>query len=366
MLLIILYLSMLIVGYGIAARLRAHAARFGFLSKALMLAVYVMVLIMGLRMGMNEQVTSNLGTIGLKSTVMTVACCVGSMLVIFVVRKALRMDRYGDRLEGTSTGGAAEEASKQVFGNMAVGMKEKAIGGSEAAVADNKAAADRDAGGKAGDGQEEFGIKSTLLILLYVAVGMVMGAFFIADLPQELLEVFDAVTSDLLVIFLCLLLFVVGFDLGLEGKVIAYVKRAGIRVMAFPFAAILGTLVFGGICGVLMGFSLKEGLAISAGFGWYTYAPTVIAEAGSQYMVASAVSFMHNVIRETAGIILVPVLAKKFGYIEACGVTGVAAADVCMPIVERSCRADTVVYSFTIGITMSLTTSVLVPVIMNL
>lgn len=69
-------------------------------------------------------------------------------------------------------------------------------------------------------------------------------------------------------------------------------------------------------------------------------------------MVASAVAFMYNVIRETAGIILIPVLAKKIGYLEVTGMPGVAAMDMCIPIVERSCRHDTVVYSFAIGLMM--------------
>ena len=58
------------------------------------------------------------------------------------------------------------------------------------------------------------------------------------------------------------------------------------------------------------------------GFGWYTFAPVTITGAG--HAMAGAVSFMHNVIRETCGIILIPVLAKKIGYIEVCDLPGVA------------------------------------------
>lgn len=153
---------------------------------------------------------------------------------------------------------------------------------------------------------------------------------------------------------------------GFQVMYAANIKAVGARAFTFPFAAVLGSLVFGVISGLFFGFSVKEGIAISAGFGWYTYAPNIITGAGAQYTVAGAVSFMHNVIRETSGLVLIPLLARKFGYIEAAGVPGVAAMDVCMPIVERACRADTVVYSFAIGLVMCVATSVLVPLVMGI
>ena len=102
---------------------------------------------------------------------------------------------------------------------------------------------------------------------------------------------------------------------------------------------------------------------IAYGFGWYTYAPNVIAQAG--YPIASAISFLHNVLREVIGIIGIPFLAQKIGYIEATAVPGVAAMDVCMPIVERNCREDTVVYSFFTGLLMCLTIPIVVPIVIQ-
>ena len=44
---------------------------------------------------------------------------------------------------------------------------------------------------------------------------------------------------------------------------------------------------------------------------------------------------------------------------------GVAAMDVCMPIVERSAREDTVVYSFGIGLLMCLSVPIIVPLVIG-
>lgn len=339
MLIILLYMGMLTLGCLIATRLRAYRSKLSVITKPMMSVIYALVLIMGMKMGVDEQVTSNLGTIGIQAFVITFFCVDGSMLAVFLIRKVIGMDRYGNMLRGNHTDK-----------NTDINNKKEPMLSEESR----------------NTGSDISSLKNTVIILSLVVAGMLIGHFVIARYAQSSISSFESFTADLMVVLLCLLLFLVGFDMGLSGSIFSSIKNAGLRVLAFPFAAILGTLIFGAASSMFFGFSLKEGLAISSGFGWYTYAPTVIADAGAQHIVASAVSFMHNVIRETAGIVLIPVVAKHFGYIEATTLPGVAAMDVCMPIVERSCRQDTIVYSFAIGFAMNIGASVLVPFFMSL
>lgn len=333
--LLLLYWSFMLAAYIIAARNRHRADKLAFVQKALMPVVYILVLIMGLRMGVNEQVTSNLGTIGVQSLIITVFAVAGSMLSITGVRKIMGMDKYGNL--------------KTKAGSKADAEEDKAI---ECASDDEQKLSKSD-------------IQSTCIILGLVVVGMLAGYFIIAGMMPQILDEFDVISGHSLTVFLCCLLFCVGFDLGMQGTVISSIREVGVRALAFPFAAVVGSIVIGTAASMFFGFTMREGIAISAGFGWYTYAPTVIASAGSEFMVASAVSFMHNVIREVSGIVLIPILAKKIGYLEMTGIPGVAAMDVCMPIVERSCRHDTVVYSFAVGLLMCIVTSLLVPLAMG-
>ena len=333
--LLLLYWSFMLAAYIIAARNRHRADKLAFVQKALMPVVYILVLIMGLRMGVNEQVTSNLGTIGVQSLIITVFAVAGSMLFITGVRKIMGMDKYGNL--------------KTKAGSKADAEEDKAI---ESAAGDEQKLSKSD-------------IMSTCIILGFVVVGMLIGYFVIAGMMPQILDEFDVISGHSLTVFLCCLLFCVGFDLGMQGTVISSIKEVGVRALAFPFAAVIGSIIIGTAASMFFGFTMREGIAISAGFGWYTYAPTVIASAGFEFMVASAVSFMHNVIREVSGIVLIPILAKKIGYLEMTGIPGVAAMDVCMPIVERSCRHDTVVYSFAVGLLMCIVTSLLVPLAMG-
>ena len=242
--------------------------------------------------------------------------------MIFLVRKALRLNRYG---------GLEKDAQEQEHR------------------------------GKAGTSD----LKSTVGIVSLVIAGIAVGRFGLVDQFPDHLEEISTITGNGLTIFLCVLIAIIGFDLGLSGTVAANLKSVGLKVLAFPLAILAGTMLAGGGAAMAFGFSLKESIAICAGFGWYSYAPAIITAAGPQYAVAGAVAFLHNVMRETAGIIFIPLVARKLGYLEAISIPGIGTMDVCMPIVEQSCRQATVVYGFVSGFLLCIFTSFSVPVLMG-
>ncbi len=326
--LLALYWSFMIIAYILATKLKGKALDFSWTGKAMMAIVYFLCFDMGLRMGINEDVTSNVGTIGLTAFIVTVCCIGGSMAAVTVLRKILHMDRYGDVITEGKGGVVADS---------------------------NDFNADRIKN-----------LTTTILIIIVVGSGMAIGAVVIAEKHAAHLEAFDAASYYALIALLCILLFFVGFDIGSKGSIFDILRIAGFKILAFPIAAIIGTMAVGTLVCLVMGFTLRESMAISCGFGWYSYAPIVIAGAGNQFIAASAVSFMHNVMREISGIIFIPIIARKFGYIESTVVPGSAAMDVCMPIVEHACRPDTAIYSFTTGCVMCIATSIGVPLIMSI
>ncbi len=191
----------------------------------------------------------------------------------------------------------------------------------------------------------------TKLIIGLVTLGMAAGYFV---LPQGFLDI----SGNLLVVGLCIMLFFVGVDLGRAGTVAENFKKVGLRILVFPFASIVGCLAFASLASLVFPMTVRESMAVASGFGWYTLAPVII----SDYSVEiSAISFLHNVFRETLGIMLIPIVAKKIGYIETCSLPGAAAMDVCLPIVEKATDSQTAVYSFVMGVVLSIAVPVLVP-----
>lgn len=318
--LLALYWSVMLCFYMLASKLRDHRDKFGFLGTLLNAVIYILVFVMGMRMGANEEVTSNLSIIGVQAVGISVFVISGSMLAVFVTRKFMGIDRKGL---------AAGEAAQALTGDCA------------------------------SDEEGDNGLKTSMLILLCVVLGMVFGYLAVPKMVADL-SVFQSVTGDFMIIAICVLLAFVGFDMGLDGKIVENLKSAGLKVLIFPVMAVVGSVVFGAFYGMITSLTVGEGIAISAGFGWYTLAPSLITEAG--HAVAGAVSFVHNVLRETFGIIAIPFIANKIGYLEATSIPGVAAMDVCLPIVEKSCGSRIMVYSFAMGAVMNS----VVPIIVSL
>lgn len=192
-------------------------------------------------------------------------------------------------------------------------------------------------------------------IIISVIVGILSGYLWVPDW-------FIDMTGDLLVVGLCILLFFIGIDLGKEGTVIANIKKVGMRLLVFPVAIIIGTFAGVLIASIFLPINWLDSLMVGSGFGWYTLAPVILSQYSNE---VAAISFMHNVFRELFGIILIPIVAKKIGYVECISLPGAAAMDVCLPVVEAATKGDIVVYSFVSGVVLSLLVPVLVPMFMN-
>ncbi len=314
-----MYWSAMIIMYIIASKLRNRKENFKWIGEAINVPIYVLVLLMGLRMGADKEIVDSLGTIGIQSVIVSVLVIGSSILGVILMRTLLRMDRYGNVGEDRVPKGQKYDRS------------------AEANVA---------------------GIRSTIIIGGLVAIGMAVGYFLIYK-RYSVQDAFLEMTDPVITVLLIILLAFVGFSLGLDGSVFGNIKKAGSRVFLFPLATVAGTILGGVVYGLISSLTVREGVAVAAGFGWYTYAPNIIGQAG--YPVASAISFLHNVIREVVGIIGIPFFATKIGYIEATAVPGIASMDVCMPIIEKYARKDTVVYGFATGLLMCILVPLIVP-----
>ncbi len=330
---LILYLSLAVIGYLIGSKLPAADKLQHWTNKLQTAAMVVIIFSMSMRMGANEEVMGNLNSIGLYGLIMTIAIIAGSVLSVMLARKLFGMDRYGSFVE-------TDSATKVSAGELPSASE----GSSEPEEETSK------------------GLSTTTIIVICVVGGLLFG-WLIADKLFSDMNAFDDLGGMLIRIGLCLMLFLIGFDMGVEGTVIDHFKRAGWRVIAFPFFIMAGTLVASAICAIFLPITLREGLAIGAGFGWYSFAPAAIMERG--HITAGAISFMHNIIREYISVLTIPIVAKRVGYLEGMSVCGCSAMDVCLPVIERSTRSDIAVYAFISGAVQSMAVPILVPLLLG-
>lgn len=334
---LILYLGVTVIGYFLGSKLRNKKDRLAWTGKVQTIAIMLLVLCMGARMGSNKEIIDNLSSIGFSAFLITVVIMAFSVGAIWITRKFLGIDRFG-RLEkshaSSSEAGITGEEENELLQEV------------------------HDIEAETGNGN-----KMTVIILLFVTAGMLIGYFVIRNLFAGNMQVFENAAGLGIKIGLCLLLVFIGIDLGIEGTVVNNFKAVGLRIFAIPLAIIAGTLSAAFIMSFFLDLTVREAIAIGAGFGWYTLAPGIIMEAG--HMTASAVCFLHNVMRELFAILLIPLVAKKIGYVETVGMPGSAAMDVCLPIVEKATRSDIAVYSFISGAILSILVPILVPLIIG-
>lgn len=315
---IILYLSLVVAGYVGGAVLRRSGIRAPWVSPSLSCAVILLVFTMGLRIGANQEVTANLGIIGASALLFTVATLVFSAGGVAIARRFLGIDRRGlvvddKQSHAPDIPASGEEGSSN---KMAIVIACAVIGGLGA------------------------GLCATALNLIPFAA-------------------LDNACAQIIHLGLCLLLALIGIDLGVEGTVLDNLKKAGARVLAIPCVVIVATLAAAALCSLITPVTLKEGLAIGSGFGWYSLAPGIIMDQG--YLMAGAISFLHNVLRELFSLISIPFVARYAGYLECCGLPGAAAMDTCLPVIGRSTNGITMVYAFVSGLVLSLLVPVMVP-----
>lgn len=93
--LLILYLGLAFAGYLIGNKLLPKNKEYKWVTKVQMVAVTILIFTMGARIGADESIVAGLGSIGFISAVITVFTMVGSVLMVFLLRKFLKTDRKG-------------------------------------------------------------------------------------------------------------------------------------------------------------------------------------------------------------------------------------------------------------------------------
>ena len=309
-----IYVALVAVGAVIGSQCGKRGVALPWLGKFQFVALMILIVTLGIKLGANDEVIASLGQIGLAAFVITVMAMLGSLIVVYLLRRfVLKLDRYG-RPAGAAD---ADEASGEA--------------------------------GKADNG-------TTKWIVMAVVGGMLVGYFL---LPDSMVGLCGSVID----FGLYLLLFLVGMDMGKQGTMLNDIKAAGFKVLLVPAVVVVGTFAFAALAGLVLPTGAKDAVAASAGFGWYSLAPTLLQ---GYSLTVSATAFLSNVMREIFSIIFVPVVARKIGYVECTALCGATAMDTLLPVVVGATHERITIYSFVTGVILSLAVPVLIPMIIAL
>lgn len=191
----------------------------------------------------------------------------------------------------------------------------------------------------------------SLVILVVLVLGI--GAGYL--MPADLSAFIDSASSYMLL----LLLFSVGIDTGLNKAVFTRIKELGFKILLIPFGITVGSLCGGLLTSFLVSVSAKEGLAISAGLGWYSLSGVLITEAGNP--VGGTIAFLANVFREMLTFIIVPFVASHLNYYCAIAPAGATSMDTTLGIISKNTNGTIAVLSFVNGVICTFLVPILVP-----
>ena len=310
-----IYIGLVVVGAFLGSRKALRSHPLVWVGKLQFAALMILIVTLGVNLGANDEVVSSLGQIGLAALVITVLAMAGSLLCLTLLRRfVLKLDHYG--LPRGSEAAREEEAHH---------------------------------GGKADN-------SLTFLIVIAVVLGMLAGRFV---LPAAV----TAHCGTVINFGLYLLLFMVGMDMGKQGTLLADIKTAGFQVLLVPVAVCAGSLAFAALAGLVLPLGVKDSMAAASGLGWYSLAPTLLAPYS---LTVSATAFLSNVLHELFAIVLAPMVAQRFGYIETVALPGAAAMDTVLPVVVSATDQRMAIYSFTSGVILSLSVPLFIPAIIAL
>lgn len=192
-------------------------------------------------------------------------------------------------------------------------------------------------------------MKGSLIIVAFFVVGVVLGLNIdiLANVAQYSSYVLYA------------LMFTVGVSIGCDKKTLNSLRNQDLRVILLPVATIIGTTAAGLlIYPFLTGMSLKEVLAVSSGFGYYSLSSIIITEySGAE---VGTIALIANIVREIAALLMAPLMVRWFSPLGLISAAGATSLDTLLPIITRFSGKEFVVISIFHGLVMELTVPVLV------
>jgi uncharacterized membrane protein YbjE (DUF340 family) len=196
----------------------------------------------------------------------------------------------------------------------------------------------------------------SLLIIASVLLGIIVGKMGIL---AGFIQYIDLIST----LALNLLLFSVGIELGRNKEIWQRLANYGWRIILIPLGVALGTLLGSAFISQAIDLPVNQALAVGAGFGWYSLSGVLLNELVSPEL--GTIAFLSNVFRELLAVIIIPLVALKFGSLTAVAPGGATSMDTTLPFVNKAAGADIALMAFISGATLTALVPILVPLFVN-
>lgn len=196
-------------------------------------------------------------------------------------------------------------------------------------------------------------MKGSVIILSFFTMGLLFGRY------TPINEWLSGIDYSSLSLYL--LMFLVGISIGSDTRSLQALKNMKLKILLIPTATIVGTALGVWFVSIFVTrYSLKELMAVGAGYGYYSLSSIIIKNNHSDAL--GVVALLSNVIREIITLLLAPVIAIYFGKIAPICSGGATSMDTTLPIISRASGKEYAIPSLIHGIILT----ILVPFIVTL
>jgi uncharacterized membrane protein YbjE (DUF340 family) len=301
------------------------------LISAIMVTVCVLLFVMGLRTGTNENLIKSISNIGLISVILVVFALGGSL---FATKLFTKWMDGGQGAEQSQSANAVQQSD---------GAAQQSV--STPQQSDNKGS-----------------MRDSFIIVGAFILGILLAAFHI--LPDSWLALDFSIYSNYVLYFLLLL---VGVNIGIDDTIFSTVRRLRARVLFTPVITYGGMLIgsaiafaiiylchlgvsdagaavggSAGVAGSVDGavaagaghFSFLNAITINSGLGYYSLTGIMVSETWGAEM--GSIALLANLLREFITILCGPLIHKYFGKYAITSAGGATITDTTLPIMLKN------------------------------
>ncbi len=199
-------------------------------------------------------------------------------------------------------------------------------------------------------------MQGVLIMVVCFFVGVVGG---VSDFVPKVLK-----EDSIILYVLYLLLFVVGINMGADKRLGQMIKMVNFKLLLVPVTTIVGTSL--GV--VLVSFvfsdvSVREALAVGAGFGYYSLSSVIISKIHGE--ILGVVAFISNLIRELVTLLFAPVIFKYFGRLAPINAGGATTMDTTLPVLVKTIGKEYTIFAVFHGVVLTILVPFLVTFILT-
>ncbi|RLI80128.1 lysine exporter LysO family protein [Archaeoglobales archaeon] len=191
--------------------------------------------------------------------------------------------------------------------------------------------------------------KLIVVVLLTLVLGMLVGFSTTVSFTDLLVE-----------LFLIILLFVIGIEIGRDAKVEKF-KEVWRDGAVLCIGTIAGSLIAGVVLSFLLKLDLKLSASVALGMGWYSLTGPFLAKTIGSF--AGALGFTSNFLREVMTIFLYPKLNDKKA---AISIGGATTMDSTLPIISSFSNPQISLIAFVHGFIISAAVPLLLMLVTSL